>query len=237
MSFVINAPSHPEVISYSWDEWGQQEDASSELPNPELASDLSQRACMALVAAVASWLLARYEFLTDLTLPRQCLEAAWLQGISPLYSRYWGLDEDEWNGPIRGPIRRGIDYLSVEVEEALKGVNSGWGAGHIVRLVHYVRTDHDAFDAWLDKVLQRLRLMHRLDPEDPLGDVVDPELFDLNSRLAPEKAARHVAERLAAVNYLENPFLTFPDEMVRGGFEGTPYQFDFEQDRRFRLDW
>jgi len=42
---------------------------------------------------------------------------------------------------------------------------------------------------------------------------------------------------LAGLNYKSNPFLSSPEDMLAGGFEGKPYVFNSEQDRKARFEW
>lgn len=236
-SFLSNAGIQDRAIHFRWDEWNTE--MSDEPVDEELANrfkNLSYRANVVFTIVSADWILTRFTPLVDDTTPRQCLEAAWAQQIDFRYSWDWELDE-EWTGPIKGPIRLAFDKVTWAVQEVRDYRDPSWAAASIAKLAEYVLRDPTPYVRWRAQIVSRLEGMYQLDADDPLGDVVPPQALDPDFSYDPGEAEKLMNNLLSALDYRTNSLLNSPETMLELDFEGTPYVFSLAEDRKHRIEW
>ncbi|MBS1213703.1 MAG: hypothetical protein H6R26_2320 [Proteobacteria bacterium] len=229
------------VIRYEWDNWDPEgpghrmdEEFCKRLEN------LSQRAAFAYAIATAEWIVYRYGRLSDDPLPWQYLEAAWAQVIDIRYAALsveGDANINDWAGPIRRPIWRAILYAEYAGFEAHDDALPSDPAARNVGLAQYIITDPTPFRRWSEQILERLETHYPMNPEEHLGEVVPREALDPDFNLRIEQTESLINKFLAGLDYRANPFLNLPERMLRQGFEGTPYVFSIEEDRRHRFEW
>ena len=191
---------------------------------------------MAFTQATAEWILFRFEPLVDTSPLLDYLEAAWAQVVD---FRYGWLPElgDEWSGAVRGPIRYAIEKVIYCIQVSRDYVDPSWRALWISRIAEHVLPDPTPYLSWQQWVMASLVRLYPLVPEDPLGEVVPRAAVDPNVAFRPEKTETLVNQFLSTLDHQSNRFLYAPQRMVEQGFEGEPYSFDIERDRRFRNTW
>ena len=222
-----------DVVDFPWDEW-EIEDAY--LPTDEVLverlSVLSVRASIAMTIAEAEWVVARMSALSSDPVPLLYLEAAWAGAIDLRYVHYVEHDDDEWCGPVRGPLLVAMtlvnDVLYCRDEDPLASHRVSWTSN----LVRRVLVDPTAFDQWREQSIVRLERYYAQAPratglfdEDELGPLVPRELFDPTRLFDPDEAELLADRFLRRLSPVHNPYLVSPDEMRERGFTSTPYQY------------
>lgn len=143
----------------------------------------------------------------------------------------------EWRGPVRGPVGIALRRVKFAVLHAENATDPVSRAGRISKLAEHVMTEPIAFLNWRTPTLGRLRDLYPLDPDELLGDVVPREALDPGYSFRVEDTEALIKRFLVGLDWKTNRYLNKPEQMVEQGFRGTPYDFDLEQDRTWRLDW
>jgi hypothetical protein len=228
------------TIRYRWDDWDVEQ---AEQPvSKKLAKQLkklSERANIAFAVATTEWIVYRLEWVLDDPMPFDYLEAAWAQIVDFRYSFVWWdpLHDHEWTGPVKGPIREAIAWVMeiIRVVEEDREHPARMCAS-LSRLAEYVMTDAAPYRAWRDRVIKRLEQYYPLDRSEPLGDVVPREALDPDFAFRPNQTEALVNQFLSRLNPKDHEFLNSHDDLLKEGFEGTPYVFNIEADRRLRSE-
>ena len=231
--YIKDAKISNNIIRYTWDEWNVKDiyiPADEEMV--KRLSGLSHRAIVALTIASAEWGVFRFENLSNDMLPLQYLEAAWAANIDLAYAEYMETQDDGWRGPVRGPLNIAIaiviDVLFYGDESANPAENPAW----MSNLVEHVLADPIQFRNWREICIQRLKKLYPapkeddndlFEDEDTGGVFVPREVFDPEFDFEIEKAEELLKKFLSSLDYISNPFLRIPEEMIEIGFEGTPY--------------
>ena len=229
------------VIRYRWDDWNveQAEEPIDEAFYKRLEA-ISQRANAALTIATAEWILHRFATLVDETLPLQYVEAGWAQIVDFRYGAVpWDqyADEHSWAGPVLRPIWTAMYRIQFALEVAKDDEAPELRATWITKLASYVMTDPTAYRTWLDAVMDRLETLYPRDPQETLGEVVPREALDPQQPFAAELTEPLINRFLGAVELRANPFLASAESLVAEGFDGKPYVFSIERDRKARFEW
>lgn len=229
------------VIRYRWNEWNVR--AAYEPIDPQLCQrlqGLTRRSVTGFAIACGEWVAYRYEGLTDRDEPLDLLEAAWAANIDPAYSYPFETEDDEWRGPLLGPL----NIMMALVVDALFGheaiADPAQDACRLTALARHVLPDPAPFQRWQEACLARL---HRhctvtataeaalLDETALDGDPVPRELYDPMFQFDPAQTATLIKAFLVPLASSQNPFLGTPEEMLDAGFVGTPYQWPARSDR------
>jgi hypothetical protein len=237
-------------IRYEWDDWRTL--PATETPDKEIGARLqgiSQRAELAFMCGTAEWIVHRFARLCDNPARTAFLEAAWAMTVDVHYgefgeatgwSEYVNNTKAEWNGPVNRPIADALVRLEVAIQKlAQDGTDPVNRAALLATLASYVMSDPAPYKSWCNQVLDRLESLYPLDPEDCLGDVVPREALDPAFDFHVEQTEALINQFLAGLDYHGNIFLSSPEAMLESEyieetFQGTPYVFDMEADRRAR---
>jgi hypothetical protein len=227
------------LLRYTWDDWKLKEiygDLSDEELYAELET-LSYRASVALTIACAEWVIHRFDAVSNDPVPHEYIEAAWAATIDENYLSQWQPPDEDWMGPIRGPLSVALLIIREAIGTAVHEHEQAIPILYIGNLAEHVLTYPDPFLTWRAEVLKRLTLLYPLNPEETLGDVVPREALDPAFAFQPESTELLIRDFMARLDYQANPFLVTPEEMLELGFDGTPYRFDLTEDRRNRVEW
>jgi len=221
-------------LRYRWDEWNVA--AAYQPANPELLErlgGLTHRAQVGLTIATAEWIAWRFEGLSDETMPLEYFEAAWAGNVDLAYVEYLDTDDDEWRGPVLGPLNVAltivIDGLFMADQSSNTAENPCWAHN----LASLVLPRIDEFARWHAEVLDRLERHYRAASEEVLFNqrsyAHDPpiarETFSSDLPLVAGSAPELVDGYLRQLNPEANRFLRSPEELQEMGFEGVPYRF------------
>lgn len=219
---------------FRWDEWNVT--AAYEPADPALAdrmAALSHRANVAMCTATAEWVVWRFEQLSADPEPHEFLEAAWAAGVHTAYAGFPEFEDDDWRGPVRGPIRMALEILADLIwgrDDTAPGENAAW----LSNLAELVIADVRPFRAWREECIRRLERFHPRPPEAEevvfsdeidVGSWVPRELFDLTAPFDPALTRTRIAAFVATLDPRRNRYLNSPDEMREfPDYEGEPYQ-------------
>lgn len=231
---MVRACQGATEVRHAWDEWAAH--LTYTPPDPVLAAQLagvSHRGLVGLTIATGVWVDFRFRGLTDRTEPTEVIEAAWAANVDRCYSFPFLCEDDEWRGPVLGPLR----LCMAIIVDALYGRNR-WDKPSeppcwMTRLALHVLPDPHPFRDWQETCIRRL-LAWDTSTVDSVSDLFDDrqtdgawipiELFDPSFDLEAHDRSVLVSKFLASVEHGENPFLCTPEEMIDAGFAGIPYR-------------
>ncbi len=233
--YIDKAGIRTPQLRFVWDEWNVKstyQPARAE----EVArlQTLSKRANCALTIAVGEWILARFEGMDADPDPAMFLEAAWAANVDNRYAHEIEIVDNEWRGPVRGPISMALTFVidALFAEEA--GPNSSMNPAWAACFARHVLPRSDAFDTWLEVCLERLEAFYPAPPEDN-ADWFEPELnygppppvevFNPDVPFDTTQADGLIDRYLRSLAPTTNEFLATPSEMADLGFEGVPYRY------------
>ncbi len=226
------------TIRYTWDD--RNVEAVEKPVDEELISRLNKitlRGNAAFTIAVSEWIVYRFKHLLKDQVPLEFLEAAWAQTIDSRYGYEWDPLQAGWEGPIMGPIREALMWSSDAIEKKDEYLNPSSNVEKVLKLTRHVLCDTSSFQVWFDTVINRLETYYPMNPDEKLGDVVPRELFCPDLDFKCDQSESLINKFLRGLDYDSNPFLRPPKEMLEEGFDGTPYVFDIEKDRKERFEW
>jgi hypothetical protein len=239
-SYILAANIQDQAIRYQWDDWNEEQ-ATEPISEEFLArlQGISQRAVVAFTCGAAEWIIHRFAALSDNPLPLYYLETAWAMILD---LRYCGFTWDDythestgWTGPVRRPLAIAAGRVEYAFQAIIEYGNPELSAGWLNNLAQYVLTDAEPYQKWHERVMERLEVLYRRDPQEKLGDVVPRQAVDPGFDFQVEQTESLINQFLAGLDHKSNPFLNSPERMREQGFEGTPYVFHFAQDRKTRF--
>jgi hypothetical protein len=247
--YLQSADIQNDSLRYEWDDW-------KTLPALEALDDqlvarlkrVTQRAVLAFACATAEWIVYRFERLCPDREPWDYLEAAWAMIVDVRYCGFgdtattWQeYSQRQWNGPIRRPIHDALKTLEIAFQQLSSEYRTDPAVDAAVNhtLACYVMSDPLPYKTWCERVLDRFEALYPRRPEDERGDVVPRLAADLNFDFRFEDTERLTNEFLRSLDHRSNIFLSPPEGMLQHfedeeNFEGTPYLFSLEADRRAR---
>lgn len=236
--YIQNANVEILDVSHEWDEWNvkdyfmfQEADQFARLEK------LTPKANLSLLIACGEWICFRFLPLDSDRRPLQYLEAAWAAIVDPVYCIYTSIDEDEWRGPVRGPLALTITIVNDAIfhqDDAPAAQSACW----MYNLAESVLPSVDAFDAWFNAAVSCLGSFHNTEidtePEDedifavtdwqgsPIPrQAIDPD-FSYESSQAPTLVDAYLRQLLPD----QNPYLRTADAIEQmGGVNQTSYQY------------
>ncbi len=250
--YLQTARIQDDTLRYEWDDWDDlpavtttDEELLARLPR------VSQRAVLAFMCGTAEWIYHRLAKLCDDPAPSDYLEAAWALIVEVRYCGYgtgmwwqnYEAETESWVGPVKGPIGDGLERLEIACQQlALEGTDPVRRAGLIAALATYIMLDPAPYKRWCELVLDRFEALYARDPEDEMGDVVPRQAVNPEFDFHVEQTEALINQFLGSLDYRANKFLSSPEEMLESEellmrFQGTPYVFDIELDRRTRHGW
>lgn len=226
-------------IQYPWDEW-RVNSYFIELDEDqhERLEELSDAANLALTIGCGEWVCERLSLLDHDATTRNYLEAAWAAVVHPAYCPYIETIDDEWRGPVRGPLNMtisivndGIHCRDTDSEEATRAC---W----MYNLTRHVLQRKDEFEHWFQGCVTRLEQYHPfIESEDiweegpPFGLPVPRQAVDLTRPYMPAEIPALLDLYLSGLLPVRNPFLRQPGEILNDlTFRGEPYRYS-------RNDW
>jgi hypothetical protein len=186
-----------------------------------------------MTIAIAEWIVYRFQPFDSDPEPLQYLEAAWAANIHLAYADEMEIVDDEWSGPVRGPISMAltfvIDGLFAEEADPNAAFNPAWAT----KFAKHVLPEVTAFNTWVASCLARLEAFYPAPAEEDLdwfdeskngGALVPREVLDPAFDFNPAMTERLIRQFLAALDYQTNQFLRSPEEMHQRGFKAVPYR-------------
>ena len=236
--YIRAADIQENTIKYRWDDWNEERvEGPIDGEMFTRLCEISQRANVALTIASGEWIIYRFGSLLDDPIPLQHIEAAWAQMIDYRYSFPWQFTKETWDGPIRGPVIRAMELVTEAINALEADDQPAFSSASICKLTEHVISKPMPYQTWRERVVQRLERLYPLDPEEKMGEVVPREALDPEFDFKPEDTKLLVNNFLSSLSHTDNILLHSPKEMLEAGFEGIPYLFNIEKDRKARFEW
>lgn len=193
------------ALSFQWDDW----DPYAAVGNPaservDILGFYADRALVGYATACAEWVTYRFSKLSDDETPYRFLEALWVYGVDPRYMPPPESNEDEWKGPVRGPI----DLALMTVLNTIASTDDGKpevDAALAEQIAWHVVDDKSLFVTWRDRCLQRLTPYYPRSLQREKTGGIAPQWFDL--QVDPAQNPSFATEFLRSVVWNENAFL------------------------------
>lgn len=237
--YIEAAGIQDESIHYQWDDWKKVVDPIDKDFLAKLKG-ISQRANIGFTNGTAEWIVYRLATLYDNPLPLQYIDAAWAMMIDVRYcGAVWDdcTDSGTWTGPVQRPLVLTMFRIEYTFEAIQEYGNPEISGAWTNNLAKHIITDPAPYQKWYESIITRLEKLYPLDIDEKLGEVVPREALDPDFDFKPKSTEELINKFLAGLDYKTNPFLNSTEEMLKQGFEGTPYKFDIEKDRKDRFEW
>jgi hypothetical protein len=242
---ALSTPKHirdanvdDQVVKFIWDDWDLIrifESGDDEFH--KRMAQISYRGNIAFTIATGEWIVHRFDSVSEDPIPLEHMEAAWAALVDPWYAIWWQPPDEEWLGPIRGPLSLAIIFTLQARAYADEGGDVAGNSFKANNVAEHVLTVSDPFREWRERVVNRLELLYPFNEHDPLGEVVPREALNPDFEFRPELTERLVNHYLRNLEPRKNQFLRTAQEMLECGFKGVPYSFDMAEDRVTRCDW
>ena len=182
---------------------------------------------LAMCTAVAEWIVCRFKDDLDDYYAYAFLEAAWAANVDLAYMRFVETRDDDWRGPIRGPVNIAMAIVNnfLFEDRSHPGEQVGW----IVQLARHVLPSTEEFDRWRTGVQTRIAAWLPKDEEYfEEGPVVSREAFDLGIEFDPSRIPGQVDSFLRGIDVDANPLLRTAERArsLFHTFRGEPYRYD-----------
>lgn len=220
-------------IGYFWDDMEIHQ--YFDYGDPNLSTRLakvSDRANIAFTIAIGEWTVHRFDKVSADRTPHRYFEALWAGSIDWRYLSGVTFPGDEWEGAVRRPLDLAMLIGGEAIFAALEQKPVDFEVARMTHLVQHVLPSKDAFNAWHEKVVQRIEWLFptTYDPDDlfregdELGPPVPREVFDVDTDYDPALGEVITANFLRSISPRSNEFLRTVEEMQNDGFEGVPYR-------------
>jgi hypothetical protein len=180
--------------------------------------ELTENANLALAIGSAEWILARFARFDRAADAKQFVDAVWAEMSSEWRCDWFDPPDDDWCGPVRGPILIAITILY--------DVLAGRGENHVIadravwmhNLALHVIEPQAAYVDWHERVIERLESCHSWSVEGgrepalfadefPRGQSVAPEALDLGRPYDPATASAALERFVERERRNGNPFV------------------------------
>lgn len=228
-------------LPHDWDEWNvlaYYRHIEADLL--EQVQGLTGKANLGLTIATAEWLVERFTPCDADPEPPAFLDAAWAGAAHPAYCAYMETDDDDWRGPVRGPMAMAMAIVNDATYGLADHPDVALRACWMHNLlVHVLPDEHtvEAFETWWDACVDRLATHHAIEVElagqapdlfdnfPDMGSAVPPSAYDPAQPYDPSQAGRLWDDFLRALDPSANPFLTDPAELAGiADLPGPPYR-------------
>jgi hypothetical protein len=199
-------------MTHRWDDY----DPYTLFPEPNentelLLSKMSDNAKFAFAIGCAEWVVYRFKLLSDDPRPLQFIEACWAVEMSEEFESPDESEDEEWEGPIRGPIDLALMTI-LNTFYASEDGNAEEDAAFAELVALHVLPSPGSFLAWRDRILPSLAATYPFDTGDPLGKPVPREALDPTILLDDAQREELVRNYLLGLPKEGNPFLLRVDD-------------------------
>lgn len=233
-TYIKNAQIAINHIEFLWDEW-RVNDYFIEVDEDQLArlDMLSDAANLALAIGCGEWICHRFSTLNNDPDPLHYLEAAWAAIIYPGYCKYVETNDDEWRGPILGPLNMTISIINDGIHCRATDSQEATRACWMYNLAQHVLPHTEQFDSWFEACVVRFETYHPWIEDDdiweegaPFGVPVPREALDPIVLYDPKAAPGLLDHFLSNIDPSQNPFLPkTEDDIEVPGFQGVLYKY------------
>jgi hypothetical protein len=199
-------------IVHKWSDWDPYEIVGRPKPDTmEQLGRVSDRANIAYAIGCAEWVIYRFKLINSETSPLYFIEASWAFEMDEGMDSPPESDEEEWKGPIRGPMDLALmtilnTYYSAENNAA--EVEAAFA--ELIPL--HVLTDIRPFLDWRESAISRLQMYYQRDSNNLAGSSVPREALDPSVDLKLSSSEELVRAFLENLDWTGNPYLRRLDE-------------------------
>jgi len=242
-------------LDYKWDENKSERFLSQQVIDQKLLDEvckLNYKAAFGFASAAFEWICWRFqnwrpkESGKTLDLAFQATQAHWLGQVDKYYILDWNNStdyEDLLKDKIEPPLWVAYDLMGdarfnyIETRPTLYG-----NATRLLTLARYLSTEKVLFDSWLEDCLEKTEKLFP-NKQWPIGEELSSDNMDENydsnndpfiprefffTECFNYKGADLVKmqrDMLNKADYNENDLLNPPADMLKEGFQGTPYKY------------
>jgi len=232
-----------EPVSFEWDYEISTHYAYDEEIGVRMAKTFDKanyRTIVTLEVCIFEWFVRRFEGMMDLTDAYHRLEAAYACAINPNYLNADKFEDIELEST---ETRRPADVLQTGIYRIWKPLKLCYGAQvglagdcvNLTLLTHYVMSDPNRFDKWLEASLRKgAKIFPReVDSYDVEANfynygvekIVPREFFfDPDFEYSEDAATTVLQEFLDSLDPKKNPYLQTAKQMKADGYTRTPYK-------------
>jgi hypothetical protein len=190
--------------------------------------EISRRGKVGVSAGIVEWIAWRLSRHADSRILFLLADALWASTadwryIVALDAPERRLEWRDWKGPVRGPICGTYQLIETIVTDSKRGMATEPWIVSLSNLAEYVLTKPAPFKAWRRNAIERLGKLDPWSRQNPVGSPVPPEAVDPDFDYLPDQGTALMTNFLRTLDYSANPFLRPPEQMIKDGFEGTPY--------------
>jgi hypothetical protein len=213
------APQPTREIAYAWDDWLCTDYFYfSTIPEFESVMQVSGLGNRALCIAIGEWICAE---LRQTPRHRDSLgffDAAWVTMIQRHTCEYVVLEQEDWMGPLLGPLRAAMLIVNDTVFDAEEDFRFPDRSCWAINLARHIAEPErrGIFESWLQDVLERLASHHGPDRTMTAGSIFDrhfyfgapvaPSLFVTDSPYDSSAAVAEITDH-AEARRGTNPYL------------------------------
>jgi hypothetical protein len=199
-------------IQHSWDDWDPYEIVgNSTISTEQLLSRISHNAKLIYSLGCAEWVLARFGQHDRSTEARHYLDACWAYEISDDYELPEELEDEEWTGPVLGPICLSLTTV-LNTMYGFDEDNAEIDAAFAEKIALHVIPDHDVFMIWRNAVLTRLLEICPIDIEDLEGSRLPREILDPKIEIKVNEFSSLLQKTQSELQLKNNKFVHLVDE-------------------------
>ena len=195
------------VKAYEWDDWDPY--ACIEVPGEDLLLQLgrlSHYAKIAFSTACAEWVLvALHNRIEDLE-AWHYLDACWAAQLSASYRVPVALEDEAWQGPVKGLIGLALTTI-VNTWYGTGEGNAQMDAAFANQLVLHILQDTTGYIQWRDTLLQRMQQVCPYEEADPHGHRLPRHLFQLDTAISSNDFEALCKASLQYLMLGENPYI------------------------------
>jgi hypothetical protein len=188
------------------------------------------RGVAGLSAGFAEWIAWRFSKDCDDPVLFHYIEAVWAAVVDWHYIR--PVDDvaetplpEVWKGPVRGPLCTAFNLLEEIVRGRAHSSSAYLTSSCLSKLASHVLPDPEPYKVWRRQAIRRLSVLYPRNEDDELDPPIPRAALDTRIPYTPASADDLIRDYLHGLDFRENPFLSRPEEMVRNGFQGTPYEY------------
>ena len=194
-------------LSHRWDDWDPYPLIAPN--NPKTEADLggiSDWAKLVFAIGCAEWVVVRLAPDASGDRAWQYIDACWAHALSEDYALPEELDDEEWEGPMLGPVCLALVTI-VNTKYGFDEDNAELDAGFAEQVARHVLPDPAPFFRWRDAVLQRLLSVAPADAAPAPGMRLPRQVLDPDEPI--DSAMLNVLRKRALdeIDLADNPFV------------------------------
>jgi hypothetical protein len=195
-------------LVHKWDDWDPYPlIAPTDADVEEQLSRISDFGKLVFSTGCAEWVVWRFADHVKDERALQFIDACWAYELSPNFEVPEELDDEEWEGPVLGPIclalttilntRYGFDERNAEVDAAFAE-----------QVVLHVLPDRTLYLRWRDQVIERLLTIAPADRSNPPGPRLPRAVLDPKVPIDESALDVLLEPALRGLQLEGNPFVT-----------------------------